>query len=291
MTARVIFINGYHRSGTTLVTSAATEASGGTTLTVGHLARHLPGLGRLLSQAEAGSTDRGVDRLAVTASTPEEYGWLLRHATGQPLFRAQEARSGILRDLVGELTRDGAPAVVLKNPWDTGRESLLLEHHPDASVLLVRRDLAAIEDSAERALCRYLTSHEYLRALTGDEEVQKLLNALRSPATRAVLLLLSRWRLRISVLRHAGRMSRLPLDRVAFLCYDELRQDPEAGAAWAAHVLDPEAFGRSFAARAFTEQAPARRSGWVVRAIDRYWARAWQRARTAQVTAGIVTPG
>jgi hypothetical protein len=39
---RVIFVNGFNRSGTTLVTAAVTEATGGTTLTVGHLARHLP---------------------------------------------------------------------------------------------------------------------------------------------------------------------------------------------------------------------------------------------------------
>jgi hypothetical protein len=40
--ARVLFVTGFNRSGTTLVTSAA----GARTLTVGHLARHLPSVDR-----------------------------------------------------------------------------------------------------------------------------------------------------------------------------------------------------------------------------------------------------
>lgn len=62
---RVVFVTGFNRSGTTLVTSAVTDATGGTTLTAGHLARHIPTLDRFLATAKKkGITpDRGVDRL------------------------------------------------------------------------------------------------------------------------------------------------------------------------------------------------------------------------------------
>jgi hypothetical protein len=72
--ARVFFVTGVNRSGTTLVTSAVTEATGGATLTAGHLARHIPTLDRFLATAKKrGVTpDRGVDRLPVSESTPEE---------------------------------------------------------------------------------------------------------------------------------------------------------------------------------------------------------------------------
>ena len=145
---RVIFITGFNRSGTTLVTTAVTEAARATTLTVGDLARHLPSIDRFLTAARKRATvpDRGVDRLPVNESTPEEYGWLLHAATGEYTFGATAADSGTLRTLVDELANDSdAPVVVLKNPWDTGHEQLLLDHFPDSGALLVRRRLSAIE--------------------------------------------------------------------------------------------------------------------------------------------------
>lgn len=54
----------------------------------------------------------------------------------------------------------------------------------------------------------------------------------------------TRRRTRRDAVRLARGASKLPLDRVAFLSHDELREDPRAGTAWAAHVLDPEASAR-----------------------------------------------
>jgi hypothetical protein len=300
----VWFVNGFHRSGTTVVAAAATEASDGATLTVGRLARRICALDRLLRSSPLGGApvDRGVDRLPVTESTPEEYGWLLHHVTGQYTFRDDGACVGILRELIAELSAGSGPgapdrpsasstvvgkrAVVLKNPWDTGRERLLLDTFPGARVLLVRRRLAAVEDSVGRALARYVTSDGYLRALTDDRaEAGKLLAALTDSRSRAVVVFLARWRLRIGVFRLARRVSGLPGDRVAFVCYDELRRDPRAGAAWASHLLDADAFAESFAKLAFEEHSDGPRGGWVTRFLDWYWARAWRRARAAQVAA------
>jgi len=296
---RVLFITGFNRSGTTLVTTAVTEAARATTLTVGDLARHLPSIDRFLTAARKRATvpDRGVDRLPVNESTPEEYGWLLHAATGEYTFGATAADSGTLRTLVDELANDSdAPVVVLKNPWDTGHEQLLLDHFPDSGALLVRRRLSAIEVSQERAWARIATSNGYVRALISDRRrAAEMLGVVLNPRARQDMVRANRRKARRDVLRLARGVSKLPLDRVAFLSYDELREDPQAGAAWAAHMLDPEAFGRAIAAHTFPEYnrfpgySRASPAGWVARAIDGYWAWSWRRARAKQVRAGILT--
>lgn len=293
--ARVLFITGFNRSGTTLVTAAATEAARAATLTVGHLARHLPSLDRFLAASRDGAVrDRGVDRLPVEASTPEEYGWLLRARTGEFAFGPAAAESGILRTLVDEIAdADGAETVVLKNPWDTGRERLLLDHFPDARVLLVRRRLGAIEESLHRAWSRMATSSRYARSLFHDRrDAAEFTGLLRNPQAREEMVRTSRRRMRLDVLNLVRGVSRLPLDRVALISYDELRADPRAGAAWAAHLLDAEAFAGAVESTTFPEYNQARPSSPVVRGLDALWARAWRRIRDRQVRAGILpAPG
>lgn len=290
--ARVIFVNGFNRSGTTLVTAAVTDATNASTLTVGDLARHLPSVDKFLAVARKRSTtpDRGVDRLPVTESTPEEYGWLLHARTGEFAFGEQAAESDVLRVLVDELASDSTDAVVvLKNPWDTGRERLLLDHLDGSQVLLVRRRLGAIEESVARAWERLATSTGYLRALMSDRRrAAELVARLLNPESRQEMVRDARRKTRRDALRLARGVSKLPLDRVAFLSYDELREDPQAGAAWAGHLVDPVALGKAVAAHTFPEYNRASRDGWVARAIDRYWARAWRRARTRQLNAGIL---
>ena len=287
---RVLFVNGFNRSGTTLVTAAATLAANATTLTVGQLARHLPSVERFLATARNRPTapDRGVDRLPVQDSTPEEYGWLLHARTGDFGFGARTAQSGVLQALVAELARGEDPVVVLKNPWDTGREQLLLDHFAGSQVLLVRRRLSAIEDSVERAWSRMATSTGYVRALMSDRRrAAELVARIINPGARREMIRTDRRRTRRAVLRLARGASKLPLDRVAFLSYDELRDDPRAAAAWAGHLLDPAAFGEAVAALTFAEHHRAKGSilAWL---IDRYWAYAWWRARASQRRAGIL---
>lgn len=291
--ARVIFVNGFNRSGTTLVTAAVTEATQGTTLTVAHLARHLPGVDRFLKAAgkRATAPDRGVDRLPVDGSMPEEYGWLLHAKTGEFGFRADAA--DILRALVSELA-DGRDdrVVVLKNPWDTGREQLLLDHVDGSRVLLVRRDLAAIEDSVSRAMERIATASGYTRALMMSDRrrAAEFMAQILNPEARQELIRETQGKIRQDAIRLAESVSKLPLDRVALLSYDELRDDPKAGAAWAAHLIDPDGFGRAVAALTFPEYNRATQGSEEIRAIDDRWARAWQRTRAAQVEAGILPP-
>lgn len=293
--ARVLFISGFNRSGTTLVTSAVTQAARARTLTVGDLARHMPSVERFLTAASkhGTATDRGVDRLPVSESTPEEYGWLLNAVTGDFTFGTKAAQAGVLHSLVDELAGAGDATVVLKNPWDTGRERLLLAHFAGSRVLLVRRDLSAIEDSQRRAWNRMATSNRYVRALMGDPRRRaEFLGAILDPRARERMVRGHRSRTRRTAVRLARSVSKLPLDRVAFLSYDELRADPSAGALWAAHVLDASAFGEAIAAHTFPEYNRARARSVTAVVIDWYWARAWRRVRARQVRAGILAvPG
>jgi Sulfotransferase family len=293
--ARVLFITGFNRSGTTLVTAAVTQAARASTLTVGDLAKHMPSVQRFLAAASKHGTvtDRGVDRLPVSESTPEEYGWLLNAVTGDFTFGTQAAQAGVLQSLVNELAGAGDATVVLKNPWDTGREQLLLDHFAGSRVLLVRRNLSAIEDSQSRAWDRMATSTRYVRALIGDPHRRaELLAAILDPLARQRAVRDARRRTRREAVRLARSVSKLPLDRVAFLSYDELRADPSAGASWASHFLDPSALGGAIAAHTFPEYNRASTCSLIARAIDWYWAWAWRRVRARQVKAGILTvPG
>jgi hypothetical protein len=290
--AGVLFITGFNRSGTTLITAAVTQAARARTLTVGDLARHMPSVRRFLTAAgkHGTVTDRGVDRLAVSESTPEEYGWLLNAVTGDFAFGAQAAQAGVLHSLVDELAGAVGATVVLKNPWDTGRERLLLDQFAGSRVLLVRRDLSAIEDSQCRAWNRVATSNRYLRALVGDPHRRaEILGEILDPLARQRLVAGARRRTRRTAVRLARSVSKLPPDRVAFLSYDELRADPAAGSAWAAHILDPHALAEAIAAHTFPEYNGASTRSVRAGVIDWYWARAWRRARARQVRAGILT--
>jgi len=286
----VLFVSGFNRSGTTLVTSAVTAAAHATTLTVGDLARHMPSVDEFMRAAEKRDTppDRGVDRLPVTESTPEEYGWLLRASTGEFGFGQKAVESRVLHALVEEIA-DGDGTVVLKNPWDTTNEQLLLDSFPGSRVVLVRRGISAIEHSLRRAWERMATSNEYVQALIADPGLASyLVGVMVDPEARRQMVDDTRRKLRRDAVRLARSVSGLPLDRVALLSYDELRENPRAGAAWAAHLVDPDALARAVSTLSFPEYNRVRPDGWAVRAIDRYWARAWRQTRAKQVKAGIV---
>jgi hypothetical protein len=101
---------------------------------------------------------------------------------------------------------------------------------------------------------------------------------------------MGRWNLRLRLLGLLYTAPRLPLDKVAFLDYDELVEDPGLGAHWAAHVLDPEELDREFH-RAHTFAAhPCPSASRLDRLLDRRWARVWARARAEQIERGILPP-
>ncbi|MGI5519983.1 sulfotransferase [Micromonospora sp. CA-259024] len=285
----VLFINGLHRSGTTLTAAAVTEATGGVTTTAGYLAQHIPSLADFLAAAPASGATRGVDRLAVTPDTAEEYGFLLRRFTGHNSLYADPAGVGVLRQAIREL---GAPGttVVLKNPFDLGHEKRLLTDFPQARILLIRRRLGDVQGSTRQALARILrTPSGYTQALGADGIRPGRLARILSPGPVGRLLraLINGW-MYVRVLRLIRGVRGLPPDRIALVCYDELRADATAGAAWAAHLLDREALADAFTRRAFAQRGPAYSGSRLARWLDRRWERAWAAARDAQIRAGVL---
>ncbi|MCD0447628.1 sulfotransferase [Actinocorallia sp. API 0066] len=288
-------MSGFNRSGTTVLLEAVAAASGGAPFTVGDLVRHgSPGLAtRLNALVEAPEpVDRGVDARPVRADTPEEYGWLLvdQKVSGLLSSRFHPRGAGLLGRVAEEIKRRAGVAV-LKNPSDTGREALLLRCFPDARIILTRRPLAGIYGSADRALARGARSTAYGMALTGHSRVVRL--AIRAQLTRpgaALLSLVGRWNLRLRVLGMLRATARLPLDRVAFLDYEELVHDPAEGSRWAAHILDPERLAKEFARSHSFPGNPNPPSSRIDRHLDARWSRLWQAARARQRTAGILAP-
>jgi len=289
---QIVFVSGFNRSGTTLVTSAATAATKGGTLTAGHMARHMPSIDQFLREAkEKGSKpDRGVDQLLITESTPEEYGWLLLYTTGQFTFGDKAKESGILQTVVEEIAKDAEePVVVLKNPFDVGHERLLLDSFPGSRLIMVRRKLGAIEHSLGRAWERMVTSNEWVQALVGGPEYAgDFLGIVNDAAKRGEMVSSSKEKTRKTARAIARDAAKLPLDRTAFLSYDELRADPAKGAGWASHLLDADAFARAISEITFPEYHHERSESLVTQAIDAYWAWSWRRVRAKQRRMGIL---
>ncbi|WP_106397740.1 sulfotransferase [Actinocorallia populi] len=289
----ILFVSGFNRSGTTVLLEATAAATGGEPFTVGDLIRYgSPGLAeRLRALVEADEpVDRGVDARPVTAATPEEYGWLLvdQGLTTRLTSRFHPRGAPLLRRVADDIAARSGTAV-LKNPSDTGREDLLLRCFPEAGVIVTRRRLAGICDSADRALARGAENTAYGMALTGHSPVVRVAVAFqRTRAGAALLRVLGRWNLRLRVLGMLRRTARLPVERVAFLDYDELVLDPVRAASWAGHLLDAERLAKEFRA---SHSFPARTvppTSRLDRFLDRRWARVWEQGRRRQLARGIV---
>lgn len=289
----ILFVSGFNRSGTTVLLEATARATGGEPFTVGDLVRYgsadLAARLNALIEAEE-PVDRGVDARPVTASTPEEYGWLLvdQGVTTRLTSRFHPRSAPLLRRVAADIT-DRAGTAVLKNPSDTGREALLLRCFPEAGVIVTRRRLAGIHHSADRALARGAEHTAYGMALTGHSPFVRALIALQRTRPGAALLsALGRWNLRLRVLGMLRRTARLPVERIAFLDYDELVADPVRAAAWAGHLLDADQLAKEFRASHSFPARPVPPASRLDRFLDRRWARVWERGRREQLARGVL---
>jgi hypothetical protein len=291
----ILFITGFNRSGTTVLVDAVAAATAGAPLTAGDLARHgAPGLAARLRRIfdSADPIDRGVDGRLVTESMPEEYGWFLYHL-GTGRRRSLRFRSAATADLrrVADALSARSGVAVLKNPSDTGHEDELLAAFPDAQIIISRRRVAGITASSYRAMDRYITTSAYGEALRGDDFwVRFLARALRTRTLARLVRFGTRWGLRVRLMGYLRTFSRLPADRVAFLSYDELVEDPDRGARWAAHLLDAGRLSKEFRA-ALSADTGARppESSWIDRELDRRWARVWKVKRGEQLRLGVLS--
>ncbi|HEX3542167.1 MAG TPA: sulfotransferase [Acidimicrobiales bacterium] len=290
----ILFVNGFNRSGTTVMQEAVAAATGGTAFTVGDLIAHgSPPMAAALHAivTSAAPVDRGVDRRPVTASLPEEYGWLLLDTpAGRRSTRFRPAVAAQLHRVVDSIAQRGDP-VVMKNPHDFGLEAELLDSFPAAKMIVVRRNLPAVIDSSYRAMTRLAASRRYLLALTNNSRwVRFMLWADGHGASAAIVRFVTRWALRGEVLIRMRTVSRLPPDRVAFLDYDEMTADPHRGAHWASHLLDAPCLAREFGAAHSLPVSPKVAASWIDRRVDRYWADVWDRLRRDQLRRGVIVP-
>ncbi len=288
---KICFVTGFHRSGTTVLTEAVASAVRAPVLTVGDLAGYIPALAELLDSLESRPVpvDRGVDGRPVSSAMPEEYCvYLASRGRRRKLRYGSRAKADLqaLADTVA--ARGGSRSAVMKNPWDTANEARLLKDFPHSSVVIVRRALPEIEASQRAAYARERDSEEYMGTLLPGEFVKRLWRiAHRGRLLPRLINSTSVWRLRLRALRLASQVHRLPPDRTALLSYDEFRTDARAAAQWASHLLDPDVLAEEFAARCapFGAEHQTARVSRVAAAIERYWARSWERTRAQHARA------
>jgi hypothetical protein len=160
---RPIFVLGLHRSGTTFLCRTLAAAFPLASLTVYHVVHY----DRILRNADEGRTEsacrelnrkfrawqmatRGIDDIPLASDMPEEYGWILRRRAGS--FQTNPRTAPVLDELCRKLhfLAPQAPAVLLKNPWDSGRAADILKRFPQARFLFLQRDPLAIVNSQFR---------------------------------------------------------------------------------------------------------------------------------------------
>jgi len=160
---RPVFIIGLHRSGTTFLYRMLTDALPVASLTVYHVVHY----DRLLVHHHEGTaagaqqeldrlfhswqmTTRRLDDVPLSHAMPEEYGWILRRRAGS--FHLTAKTAPVLDEICRKLhfLTPSAGAVLLKNPWDTGRAGDLLARFPEARFIFLQRDPVEIVNSQFR---------------------------------------------------------------------------------------------------------------------------------------------
>jgi hypothetical protein len=286
---QITFVTGFQRSGTTVLTEAIAQAVPAPCLTVGDLAQYAPAVAELLASLDERTTplDRGVDARPLEAGMAEEYNAFLAWRSGLPRSRYGSWARGDLQMLADAVAARGeSSGAVMKNPWDTTNEALLLKDFPGSAVVVIRRPLPEIEASMRATWARQAPRHEYraagLAELPGGKVLDRMYDFVTGgPRRRAVIGWFTVWQRRVSVLRLARQVRRLPPARTALLSYDEFKADPRTAAHWAAHLLDADVLAAEFVSRSgnFGAVKPGVKGSRIAAAIDRHWERSWQRAR------------
>lgn len=243
-----VFILGLHRSGTTLLYSLLAQAARYNTVTAYHLVHYdellhnrAHGLEEAAREALTrrfnadGMTDRGLDRVAATADTTEEYAFLLlaksglRHLTPQNLPHFAELARKVQH--LGQNDHD----LLVKNPYDLATFTLIRDAFPGARFVFIHRHPLRTLTSSVRALRGLLaTRNAYTAALSApyrklhDEPLSlgtaRVLFHERNPVGPLLLALGAAGQVKY-YLRHVAA---LPEHRVAELRYEDLCADPAA---------------------------------------------------------------
>jgi hypothetical protein len=259
VTPRPVFIIGLHRSGTTFLYQALTNAFSVVSLTVYHVLNY----DRVLLQHHEGTAaaagaeldalfrswhmaTRRIDDITFSPAMLEEYGWVLRRWAGA--FHTKGKTAPLLAEICRKLhyLTPSADAVLLKNPWDTGHAEDLLNCFPDARFVFLQRDPVAIVNSQLRT-ARYIGEtkdpyvHMLLRGIPLGRAWRRLQQAVRKAAGQS-------WHGRIAlayilrdVTRELGRLevswNAVPPRQRAALDYSGLVHDPDGALGKVARAL------------------------------------------------------
>ncbi|MGE0706869.1 MAG: sulfotransferase [Planctomycetota bacterium] len=283
---RPVFIMGLHRSGTTWLYESLASVCRLAPVTLHHvfcyprlLARAAEGRG-LEDQVlidryfeEHGLSTRGIDAIGLSHATVEEYGWILQRWSGA-LTVTQRTRARfeeLCRKL--QFLRPDAPAVLLKNPWDTGGAPAIHAMFPDAPFVFIARDpLRIVQSQFQNSLIFGGTEAHFLHLLLQGFPLgrfvigcQRLLYRLVGERLYARLILRFIQRDVLKELRrYRDAYAALPPERKLELTYTELATDPQGTLTRAAEFL-----GFPLDERALAEVTPRPRAGPLHPAVER----------------------
>ncbi|NEP10114.1 MAG: sulfotransferase [Symploca sp. SIO2C1] len=181
-----IFIMGDHRSGTTLLYKLLAETDCFNFVNTYHIIKYNELLCNRLNNTEQqaqqevnelfqalGLKNRLIDKVAVTAGLPEEYGFILGNA-GKPTHICLENLQDF-RELCQKIKFISAPqkSLLLKNPWDFANFRYIKSVFPAAKFIFIHRHpIHIINSQLKASLSMLSTKNAYIAAIS--EEYAKL---------------------------------------------------------------------------------------------------------------------
>jgi len=175
-----ILIMGDHRSGTTLLYKLLVETECFNFVNAYHIIKYNELLfnrsNKIEHQAQQevnklfqglGLKNRLIDKVAVTAALPEEYGFILGNA-GKPTHICAE-NLPIFRELCQKIQFISAPqkSLLLKNPWDFSNFRYIKSVFPTAKFIFIHRHpIHIINSQLKASLSMLSTSNAYIAAIS-----------------------------------------------------------------------------------------------------------------------------
>ena len=147
-----IFIEGLHRSGTTVLYQMLTASGCFNSVTAYHLIKYDQLLDdyennrqdnekKMLTESfrKKGEEDRGIDKLKITADFPEEYGFFLEKKSSKVTITKKNLSK--FNEMCKKITyvSDRNKPILLKNPYDFPNFTYIKKACPDAKFIFIHR--------------------------------------------------------------------------------------------------------------------------------------------------------
>ncbi len=178
---RPVFIQGHHRSGTTILYKVLAETGLFSVTTAYHVVNkarlaetHATGseaaaraeLERLFESR--GLKNRQFDSMPITPDLPEEYAWALKHQGRRPRLDARNLPSFLefCRDVTA--IQNGSRPLLLKNPFDADNFLYMASVLPDGKFICIHRDPVDVVNSQVRTIRSLLEQKNEYVALVNE---------------------------------------------------------------------------------------------------------------------------